>query len=68
MAKLMVDPEICMGCGQCVAMFEDNFEFDDETGTSTVKSSDNAGPEMVDLCPVGAIKLLEEEEVSNENE
>ena len=68
MAKLSVDSETCIGCGQCVAMFEDNFEFDEETGTSKVKSEENAGMEMADICPVGAIKFVEEDETSNENE
>ena len=67
MAKLSVDTETCIGCGQCVAMFEDNFEFDDETGTSKVKSDENAGVEMVDICPVGAIKFVDAD-TSNENE
>lgn len=68
MAKLSVDSETCIGCGQCVAMFEDNFEFDNETGTSKVKSEENAGMEMTEICPVGAIKFVEEDEPSNENE
>ena len=67
MAKVSVDSDTCIGCGQCVAMFEDNFEFDDETGTSKVKSQNGVVNEMADICPVGAIKVVEETEES-ENE
>ncbi len=67
MAKVSVDSSTCIGCGQCVAMFEDNFELNDETGTSQVKSQEGVVTEMSDICPVGAIKVVEETEES-ENE
>ena len=65
MAKMSVDSETCIGCGQCVAMFGDNFDFN-EDGISTVKSQDNVVPDMVDICPVGAIKITEEDEKTTE--
>ena len=65
MAKMTVDSETCIGCGQCVAMFGDNFDFN-EDGISTVKSQDNVVPDMVDICPVGAIKITEEDEKTTE--
>ena len=67
MAKLEVDSNTCIRCGQCFAMFEENFKADDETGASTVISQENVVPEMVDICPVGAIKVIEEDE-NEENE
>ena len=36
MEKLHVDSNKCIGCGLCVSMNEDHFEFNDE-GVSTVK-------------------------------
>ncbi len=55
--ELKVDGSKCIGCGACVASFQDNFDFDGETGLSTVISSENATEDMCSVCPVGAISL-----------
>ena len=65
MEKLHVDNNKCIGCGLCVSMNEDHFEFNDE-GVSTVKIPEVTPEEKNDLltvvesCPVGAITIEEE--------
>lgn len=65
MEKLHVDSNKCIGCGLCVSMKEDHFEFNDE-GVSTVKIAEVTPEEKNDLltvvesCPVGAITIEEE--------
>lgn len=65
MEKLHVDSNKCIGCGLCVSMNEDHFEFNDE-GVSTVKIAEVTPEEKNDLltvvesCPVGAITIEEE--------
>ena len=65
MEKLHVDSNKCIGCGLCVSMNEDHFEFNDE-GVSTAKIPEVTPEEKNDLltvvesCPVGAITIEEE--------
>lgn len=65
MEKLHVDSNKCIGCGLCVSMNEEHFEFNDE-GVSTVKIAEVTPEEKNDLltvvesCPVGAITIEEE--------
>ena len=67
MEKLHVDSNKCIGCGLCVSMNEDHFEFNDE-GVSTVKIAEVTPEEKNDLltvvesCPVGAITIEDENE------
>ena len=54
----------CIGCGACIAMDPEHFEFDDNL--SSVKSNDNLDSDAlqnaIDSCPVGAIKVTEDAE------
>lgn len=65
MKKLIVDDNVCMGCGMCAAMDEEHFTINN-AGLSEVKSQDNLESDTlqnaVNSCPVGAIKLAEESE------
>ena len=65
--KITVEESNCIGCGACVAAYQENFTFNNETGLSEVISSENANSEMESICPVGAIKVSEavEEEIAN---
>jgi len=59
--KIIVDQELCIGCGACVNLCPDVFELDDN-GISKVISDEceNCDCEMViNSCPVGAIKIEE---------
>ena len=59
--KLVVDKDICIGCGACAAIWPDVFERDDEgLATSTVSEvSEEVMDDAIDAkegCPVDAIK------------
>jgi ferredoxin len=52
-----VEKEKCIGCGACVAIAPDTFEFD-ENGLSQVidgAAPSEAATEAIGSCPVGAI-------------
>ena len=56
-----VNKDACIGCGACVAIAPDTFEFD-ENGLSKVidgAPSSEAAVEAAGSCPVGAIDATE---------
>ena len=59
--KCKVEESQCIGCGACAAVYQDTFEIN-EQGISVVKDESTATPDMVDICPVGAIIIEEETE------
>jgi ferredoxin len=59
--KCKVEESQCIGCGACAAVYQDTFEIN-EQGISVVKDETTATPDMVDICPVGAIIIEEETE------
>ena len=62
MKKIEINNRI--GCGACIAMDPEHFEFDDNL--SSVKSNDNLDSDALQnaiaSCPVGAIKVTEDAE------
>ena len=68
MKKIIVNPDACIGCGACVSIDPEHFEFNDEglsyaTNNENLESSDLAS--ATSSCPTGAISI---EEVNSENE
>ncbi len=61
MDTITINKKRCIKCGQCVALFPDNFDLESETGLATVKSTDNAIYEIEQVCPVKAINVTKEE-------
>ena len=63
MSKLCVNEEQCIGCGACVAIDAEHFDFNDN-GLSNAISQENLDSaslkSAVESCPTGAIKLGEE--------
>ena len=61
MAKIKVDKEKCIGCGACVALCGNIFEFKD--GKAQAKKKEVSGDEekcaknAADSCPVQAISV-----------
>ena len=55
-----VDENTCIGCGACVAMAPETFEFN-EKGISSVITSETTenAKEAAEACPVGAISVEE---------
>ena len=72
MKNIEVDKNLCIGCGACVAICPQNFDFD-EDGLSTV-INDTVTKEAVEaseVCPVYAIKIntaIEKDEKNVESE
>ena len=64
MKKLFVNKEACIGCGACVAIDSEHFDFD-EDGLSKVISNENVessdASNAVSSCPTNAISYIEEE-------
>ena len=63
MKKINVIEEQCIGCGACIAIDSEHFDFDCEKGISKVISYENTESETVqeaiDACPVSAIELTD---------
>lgn len=62
---LDVEKNKCIGCGACISIDSEHFDFDEE-GLSQVISNDNLKkPELQDAiesCPTGAIRLAKSSE------
>ncbi len=62
MEKIYVNKDACIGCGACVAIDPEHFDFDDD-GLSHAISNDNIESEdlksAISSCPVGAISVSE---------
>lgn len=60
MKNLEVNEEQCIGCGACVAIDPEHFDFNDN-GLSSVKSNENLESSnltnAMESCPTGAIKF-----------
>lgn len=67
MKKLIVK-DGCIGCGACVAIDSEHFDFNDE-GLSSVVSNENLETDelknAINSCPVSVIKLEENSETCN---
>ena len=64
-AKIEVDPKVCLGCGTCTILAEKAFELGAD-GLSKVKSTwteeeDGKIISTVQSCPNGAIKVFDAE-------
>ena len=63
MKKINVDQVKCIGCGACVGIDPDHFDFED-SGLSSVISQEDLDSEnleqAVEGCPTGAISVEEE--------
>lgn len=58
--NIKLDQEKCIGCGACVAIASNNFDFNDD-GLSEVKNNEitEETKDAVDSCPVSAISIEE---------
>lgn len=67
MEKVIVDKNVCIGCGFCAANLDSVFKMDDDDLATTVNEDMSSMPEevkeevkdIVEGCPVGAIKIEE---------
>ncbi len=62
MKKLKVNEEACIGCGACVAIDPEHFDFNDD-GLSNVISNENTESDnaknAMSSCPTNAISYVE---------
>ncbi len=72
MKKLFVNKDACIGCGACVAIDGEHFDFDDD-GLSHVISDENIESDeahnAISSCPTSAISYVEsvEDETSEKD-
>ena len=62
MKKIIVNDEACIGCGACISLDPEHFEFNDEglsyaTNNENLESSDLAS--AISSCPTSAISIDE---------
>ena len=66
MDMLQVEKEKCIGCGACISIDEEHFDWDDE-GLSMAISNNNLKSEQlqdaIESCPTGAIMLAKGDDV-----
>lgn len=53
--------ETCIGCGACVAMDPEHFDFKEGVSVAISQEITDSVRETVGACPVGAIEITEEE-------
>ena len=62
MKKIKVNQEACIGCGACVAIDPEHFEFNDEGLSHPIKQDNLESAELknaIDSCPTSAISMGE---------
>ncbi|MCR5787722.1 MAG: ferredoxin [Bacilli bacterium] len=62
MKKICVNEEQCIGCGACVAIDSEHFDFNDN-GLSSVINNENQDSQnlqsAIESCPTGAISICD---------
>ena len=64
MKKVIIDKDKCIGCGACVSIAPDCFDFDNQ-GLSELVKEDATNEEVIDAiesCPTEAIHIEDDEE------
>lgn len=64
MKQINVIKENCIGCGACVAIDPEHFEFDDNGKSSVIKEENLESENLtnaIESCPTSAIEMIEEE-------
>lgn len=64
MEKVKVNKDKCLGCGMCVGINSDVFEFDDDglakaNNEKITEENEEEVKEAINSCPVGAIEKEE---------
>lgn len=69
MKKIIVNDETCIGCGACIAIDNEHFDFNDN-GRSYVISNENLESNdlsnAIESCPVAAISIIDVENSSSD--
>lgn len=59
--------ETCIGCGACVAMDPEHFDFNEGVSVAISQEVTDSVREAAGACPVGAIEIEEAAEVAEES-
>lgn len=63
MGKIEVNKDLCIGCGSCVAMAPDTFEFSDDGFAEAIDQEvTEEVRDAAEACPTSAIEIEEEDE------
>ena len=60
--KIIIDQELCVGCGACASLCPEVFELQDDGKAKVVNESSHEKCDydmVINSCPVGAIKVEE---------
>ncbi len=72
MKKIIVSKDLCIGCGACVAIDENDFKFNDQGFSEPIKDEIDEVSEQLQnacsSCPTSAIKIVENEDESIKEE
>ncbi len=72
MKKIIVSEDLCIGCGACVALDNEDFKFNDKGFSEPIKSDIEEVSENLQnacsSCPTSAIKITSTSENINEEE
>lgn len=63
MEKVIVNKDACIGCGMCVSIAPDNFQFDDNGLSEVINDSSSSNEDVItaiESCPTRAISIQEE--------
>ena len=55
--KIIIDQELCIGCGVCENLCPEVFELQDDGKAKVINNENCDCEEVVNNCPVGAIKI-----------
>ncbi|MCK5466768.1 ferredoxin [Candidatus Parcubacteria bacterium] len=58
--KIIIDQELCIGCGVCVSLCSEVFEMQDDGKAKVINNNgceDCDCEDVTNNCPVGAIKI-----------
>ena len=54
--KITVNQDLCVGCGVCVSLYPDVFEMQDDGKAKVISNGNCDHNDVIDNCPVEAIK------------
>lgn len=57
--KIIIDKNLCIGCGSCVAVCDEVFELDkDDKARVKIQKNSLCVKEAIKICPTKAIKVI----------
>lgn len=60
---LLIDPEVCVGIGQCESFEPEVFVYDEDAGFASARAGATLPPDRADqvirACPSGAIRIVD---------